>query len=210
MQAKSLKAILATLGLLLTILSTGVLAKEIVIFTEEASWGWIKEAEISDENPFEGTFSIKIGGGAGGWINHGPHDIQNVDLSEFEDGDGNLPVDKVAIEFYYDVGTADIGYWEVTFQLGGDWANKISQNNLGAELDAEEGYQLFSIPLKDFGPTGWWDTMPLTITAMQLGASFPEGATGWMDNLIITDGEDEAAVSARHKLAATWGELKSK
>ena len=208
MQAKNLRAILITSILILTVFSIKALATEVVLFSEEANWGWIKEAELSDENPYEGQFSIKVDGTAGGWINHGPHDIPNGDLSVFYDANGDLPVNEVNIEFYYDVGEADIGWWEISFQLGGDWGNKISNNNLGAELDAEIGYQLFQIPLSDFGPDVWWETMPHVITAMQLGASFPEGSAGWMDNLIVTDGEP-AAVSAKHKLASTWGKLKS-
>jgi hypothetical protein len=210
MQAKNLKvAVLVTFASLLVIFTIEALAKEIILFSEEENWGWIKAAEFSDENPYQGQFAIKVDTSAGGWVNHGPHDIPNGDLSEFEDDAGNLPVDEVFIEFYYDVGQADVGYWEVTFQLGGDWANKIDNSGLGAELDAEEGYQLFRIPLRGFGPDGWWETMPRVITAMQLGASFPQGASVWLDELRVTDGKP-AAVSTEHRLATTWGKLKSR
>jgi hypothetical protein len=209
MQARNLKVILVTSALLLTIFGIEALAKEIILFSEEMNWGWIKEMELSDENPYEGNFSLKKEVDAAGWVNHGPHEIPNGNLFEFEDDAGDLAVDEVFIEFYYDVAKADIGYWEVTFQLGGDWANKISKNDLGSELDAEEGYQLFQIPLKDFQPANWWESMPHTITAMQLGASFPQGAVIWLDELRITDElEEDQPVDMLHKLTATWGKIK--
>jgi hypothetical protein len=94
--------------------------------------------------------------------------------------------------------------------LGGDWVNKISISSLGPELDFEEGYQVFQIALEDLTPANWWENMPLTITAMQIGASFPEGAVIWMDELRITDDLEstDRPVDMLHKLTATWGEIK--
>lgn len=210
MQAKNLEMILVALALLLAIPVIDAPAKEIILFSEQENWGWIKDAELSNENPYEGDFSLKAQVDVAGWLNHGPHDIPNGNLFEFEDDAGDLPLDKVVIEFYYDVGKADIGYWEITFQLGGDWVNKISKNDLGPELDAKEGYQLFQILLKDFQPANWWESMPHTVTAMQLGATFPQGTVIWLDELRITDGlELEQPVNESRKIAITWGEIKS-
>jgi len=212
MQTKNLRAILVTFALLLTVFSIKALATEIVLFSEQQNWGWIKAAELSDENPYEGDFSIKADATAGGWVNHGPHDIPNGNLSVFHDAAGDLPIDEVVIEFYYDVGKAAVGYWEVTFQLGGDWANKISKSDLGPELDGQEGYQLFQILLEDFQPDNCWDNMPNIITAMQLGATFPEGTEIWLDELRVTDELEpgvQRSVDTLHKLTTTWGKIKS-
>ena len=115
MQAKNLEMMLVALALLLAIPVIDAPAKEIILFSEQENWGWIKDAELSNENPYEGDFSLKAQVDDAGWLNHGPHDIPNGNLFEFEDDAGDLPLGKVVIEFYYDVGKADIGYWEVTF-----------------------------------------------------------------------------------------------
>lgn len=211
MQAKNLRAILVISALLLIVFSIKALATEVVLFSEQKNWGWIKEAELSDENPYEGDFSIKAEVIGGGWLNHGPHDIPNGNLSVFHDASGDLPVEEVIIEFYYDVGEANVTWWEISFQLGGDWVNKISNNDLGAELDAKEGYQLFQILLEDLQPANWWDDMPNAITAMQLGATFPEGTEIWLDELRVSDELEpdvQRPVDKLHKLATTWGKIK--
>jgi hypothetical protein len=208
MQTKSLRITLIASALLLTIVSVKAFAEEIILFSDEKNWGWLRAGELSQEHPAQGSSSIKIDATAGGWVNHGPHEIPNGDLTVFEDNTGQLPVDKVFIEFYYDAGTADIDSWNVNFQLGGDWANKISKNDLGPELDAQAGYQLFRIALEEFGPAGWWTNMPRDITAMQLGATFPVGTVLWLDELKVV-GEPEARVDMLDKLTTTWGKMKS-
>ena len=160
MQAKNLRVILIAFALLLTILSIEALAEEIILYSEGRNWGWIKAMELSDENPYEGEFSLKsLEIPEAGWVNHGPHEFKNGSLAVFEDDAGKLPVDEIFAEFYYDIGKAPIGSWNVNFQLGGDWANKISKNDLGPELDAEEGYQLIRIALEDFTPFKWIHTI---------------------------------------------------
>lgn len=196
--------------------STNAFAAEAVIFSEELPPGALLDElradslfTITSENPYAGSNHLKRDIALGGWGWITGISSMNLDLTDID-------FDKAFVEFYIDSGAIAIGYMELRI-AGPGWE---PDNGTEITVDDAPGYERISVMLKDFngsqlgrnpanmdeftGGTGKIDTWSVGF-----------GAEGdlLVDEIRISDGESSlvsAEVSAEHKLAVTWGKLKSR
>jgi hypothetical protein len=123
-----------------------------------------------------------------------------------------MDFDKAFIEFYIDSGTTAIDYIEL--RLAGEGWDPDSQFNIAT--DGDPGYEKINVMLKDFdvkqlgaNPANLDEFTGGTGRIDRWSIGFNATSDVVVDEVRISDGEP-AAVSAEHKLAITWGKLKSR
>ena len=144
---------------------------------------------------------VALGGGA--WLTG----ISSMDLDL-----SGINFDNAFVEFYIDSGTIAIGYMELRI-AGPEWD---PDNAAEIVVDDVPGYEKISIMLKDFNgkqlggnPTNMDEFTGGTGKISRWSVGFGAEGDLFIDEIRISDGEP-SAVSAEHKLAVTWGKLKSK
>lgn len=204
-----------TLVAVMALSATFAFADEWVIFSEDLLPGASltelhadSQFVIASDNPYEGSNHLKreLDAGAWSWITG----ISGLDLDLT-----GIDFGEAFIEFYIDSGSVAIDYIELRI-AGPGWD---PDNQITIQTDGTPGYENITAMLKEFngkqlgrspndldeftGGTG-------VIDRWSLGFSPAEATVLVVDEILISDGKEEAAVDAEHKLACTWGKLKSR
>lgn len=199
-----MKILAITLMAVMVLSTTTVFAGEWVIFSEELLPGASLEdlhADsqfiVSSDNPYAGANHLKRDlAAAGGWAWITGISGLNLDLT-------GIVYEDAYIQFYIDSGSVAIGYIEL--KIGGPGWTPTNQFNIAT--DGTPGYEEIKVMLTEFAPDLATFTGGTSIDRWSVG--FGAESDLFVDEIIITDGI-EAAVSAKHKLASTWGKLKSR
>jgi len=191
-----------TLIIVMAFSTTITFAGEWVIFKEELPAGASLEDLhgdsrfiVSSDNPYAGANHLKreLASGSWAWITG----ISGLDLDLT-----GIVYEEAYIEFYIDSGATAVGYMEL--KLGGPGWTPTNQFNIAT--DGAPGYEQIKVMLTDFAPDLATLTGGVNIDRWSVG--FGAASDLYVDEIIITDGY-LAAVSPKHKLAGTWGKLKS-
>ena len=201
-----MKILAITLMAVMILSATTVFAGEWVIFSEELLPGASLEdlhADsrfiVSSDNPYAGTNHLKRDlAAAGGWAWITGISGLNLDLT-------GIVYEDAYIQFYMDSGSVAIGYIEL--KIGGPGWTPTNQFNIAT--DGTPGYEEIKVMLTDFTPD--LDTFTGGTSSIdRWSVGFGAESDVLVDEVIISDGIGGAAVSAKHKLASTWGRLKSR
>lgn len=200
-----MKILAITLMAVMVLSTTTVFAGEWVIFSEELLPGASLEELhadsrfiISSDSPYAGSNHLKRELSAGSWAWITGISSLNLDLT-------GIVYEEAYIEFYIDSGATAIGYIELKI-AGPDWN---PNNQITIQTDGDPGYEQIKAMLTDFAPDlGTFTGGTSSIDRWSIG--FGAESDVLVDEVIISDGIGGTAVSAKHKLASTWGKLKSR
>ena len=198
-----IKLLAVTLMVVMAFSTTVVFAGEWAIFKEALPAGALldelhadSQFTVSSENPYAGTNHLKRDFALGAWAWITGISSLNLDLT-------GIVYEEAYIEFYIDSGATAIGYMELRI-AGPAWD---PDNGATIGTDDVVGYEQIKIMLTDFAPD--LDTFTGGTSSIdRWSVGFGAASDLYVDEIIITDGY-LAAVSPEHKLAGTWGKLKS-
>ncbi len=163
---------------------------------------------IASDNPYAGSNHLKRELDAGAWswvtgISGLGLDLTGIDFQE------------AFIEFYIDSGSVAIDYIELRI-AGPGWD---PDNQTTIQTDDAPGYEVITAMLKEFNgkqlgrsPNDLSEFTGGTGVVDRWSIGFSPGAATVVvvDEVLISDGKELAAVDAEHKLTCTWGKLKSR